>query len=85
MEAMELRRIYEDLPENERDMIEEANDEILPDQQDSNMKNENPNIEIIQVEQDNPPLSMQLEDNRDSPHHEAKPSRRSDNVQPTPI
>ena len=31
-------------------MIEEVNDEILPDQQDSHMSNENPNIEIIQVE-----------------------------------
>ena len=85
MEAMELRRISEDLPENERDRIEEANDEILPNQQDSNMRNENPNIEIIQVEQDAPSSSMQLEDNKDSPHHEAESSRSSDNVQPTAV
>ena len=80
-----MRRISEDLLENERDMIEEANDEILSEQQDSHMRNENPNIEIIQVEQDATSSSIQLEDNKDSPYHEAEPSRRSDNAQLKPV
>ena len=75
MQAMELQRIPEDSPSNERDRVAEVADpEVLPDQQENqNIRDEHSSAEQMQVMPESPSSAMQAEDNKESPSREVEP------------
>lgn len=72
MSAMELRRISEDAPSNEHDGVMEAADvELLPEQQEPSQVDQHSNAEQMQVEHES--SAMQVEESKDNTEHNADP------------